>query len=491
MGLDYDFNQKNSIQFVADGFISPYKERGDYLLEFNANSLDSIIKTNSEFEQRTSNMSAGFNYRHKFNNSGKEISVNLDYLDFNENSHQNLESSTFTPAEANSISTYGLTSDNPFRAKVHSVKSDFEGKIFGNIKFSSGLQSIYSARKSSRSYSNPRNHAGNVSVNKSNFSEYINSVYTSLSKEFKALSVQAGLRYESNQTAMQQFNTGITPSPLIKLNHNNLVPSFYLSYKLDSLSANQFIFSWNSRINRPSYSSLNPSAFFFDKYTVLRGNAMLQPERSRNFQLAFHHQSKLTMALVYTRSNNIIINTYQQEGKTLVSSQANVETYSNAGFNVNSILKVFPFWTANLYGELSNFSFRDKLVKGYLDIVTYRVTGNNQFKFQRGWSGEVSGSYRSKTTFGQGIFQPIWKINASIQKKLLKDKGFFTLSGSDLFHSWVSKRNIELGEAQISVVNRNDTRQVSLSFTYKFGSENKIRQHKGGLETEKLRTGAP
>ena len=145
-----------------------------------------------------------------------------------------------------------------------------------------------------------------------------------------------------------------------------------------------------------------------------------------------------------------------------------------------------------MFSELSERVFNGTIVNNqslYYRKLSLQVSGNNQFKLNKGWSAELSGSYRTKSTFGQGYYLPIYRVNTSLQKKVLHGKGSITLSGSDIFHSWKIKREISVSNALITSTNFNDSQQANLTFTYRFGMEGKKHFNKGGLDTERGRAG--
>ncbi len=54
-----------------------------------------------------------------------------------------------------------------------------------------------------------------------------------------------------------------------------------------------------------------------------------------------------------------------------------------------------------------------------VSATTLLLNLNNQFSFQHGWSGEVSGFYRTKGVEGRVIVDPLGQGTAAISKKIL------------------------------------------------------------------------
>ena len=491
-GFDEDINENNSIGLVIDGFSGPYKENGNYLLQFAQQKPDSLIKTQSDLVRQTTDVSGNFNYQHKFNKTGQLLNISADYLNYYDNAVQNLNSNTYLPNNAAVADSYTMLTKNPFNANVYSLKADYETKLMDGIKFSTGLQSIYSIRNSSGNYFTGTNLPDDSLDSKLRYSENINAAYISFNKELKFFAIQAGLRYEQTHTKMQQFNYAGAITGLQNLNYNDLFPTVYVSYKLDTIATNNLIFSFSTRIDRPDYSSLNPFSFYFDKYTLIRGNAALQPQHTANFDLSFNHLSNFTVGAIFTKGSNSIIQYYEVSQQSLINNTININSYTYLGLYSNTAIPLLKWWKANLYGSLYEQDYSGNTPDGtYLNnkVFTALLSGNSQFKFNKDWSAELSGYYRTKTTFGQGIYLPVWRLNTSVQKKVFNGKGAFTLSGMDLLHSWKIRRDIMVDNAEIISSNSNDTRQVNLAFTYRFGASGKTYTPKTGLQTERSRAG--
>ena len=91
-----------------------------------------------------------------------------------------------------------------------------------------------------------------------------------------------------------------------------------------------------------------------------------------------------------------------------------------------------------------------------------------QFKFKKGWAAEVSGFYRSKGLEGVIYIKPMAQVNAGVSKQILKDKGSIRLNVRDIFAGGVFKGYSKYGTVDANFTNVNDSRAVSLTFTYRF-----------------------
>jgi hypothetical protein len=99
----------------------------------------------------------------------------------------------------------------------------------------------------------------------------------------------------------------------------------------------------------------------------------------------------------------------------------------------------------------------------------YYIGPNVRLNLGKGWDGEVSGNYRSKLTDAQFVLQPLWLAGAGVQKKL-STKTTLKLNVNDIFYSRINKGTINnLAQTEANWVNRGDSRNAVLSFSYRFG----------------------
>ena len=66
----------------------------------------------------------------------------------------------------------------------------------------------------------------------------------------------------------------------------------------------------------------------------------------------------------------------------------------------------------------------------------------------------------------------MYRVNASVQKKIWNGKASIRISAEDIFHSWVyHNRSISLFQSEYFQTNETDTQRVGVAFTYRFGKD--------------------
>jgi hypothetical protein len=96
------------------------------------------------------------------------------------------------------------------------------------------------------------------------------------------------------------------------------------------------------------------------------------------------------------------------------------------------------------------------------------VQAQQQFKWGKGWGAELSGFYRSKGLEGVIFIQPIGQVSAGFSKQIMKNKGSVRLNFRDIFAGSVFKGYSKYGSVDAQFKDINDSRAVSMSFTYRF-----------------------
>ena len=172
-------------------------------------------------------------------------------------------------------------------------------------------------------------------------------------------------------------------------------------------------------------------------------------------------------------------------------TKENIASKTNMGLAVSAYFPVAKFLTTNIYSNVVHDTYKGELNGGYLDVkgTTFFANISNQLKFKEGWSAEISGFYRSKGIESQIVMDPMWRLDAGLQKEVLKKKGTLKLGIRDIFASQNFTGRVNYQDIDVYIKNHHDTRTGSLTFTYRFGKplQNQQRRKTGGASDEQNR----
>ncbi len=495
-GMDFYASPKTTLGVVFSGYINPYnsisKNQND--LNNSENQIDSIVTADYISKGNSKNFSTNLNLYHKFDSAGKEFTVDLDYLDYNQPASSLLSNNYYYPDFTVRKEPSALIGNLPSTVKIYSAKTDFTFPLKRNAKLETGLKSSYVTTDNDALYQDQTSSGTVVDEGKTNhfiYKENINAAYINYNRQIKKWGLQAGLRAENTNANGHQLGNALHPDSSFTKNYINLFPTVYVSYSLND--KNTFSANYGRRIDRPDYGDLNPFYYFLDEYTYQVGNTLLQPQFSDNIEVSHTYNGFLTTTLNYSKIHHVFTDVIKQitsERKTFQTKE-NLASKTNYGIAVSANFPVTPFWSTNLYTNVNYNAYRGVLEGGNLEIhaTTFMANMNNQFKLNNGWSAELSGFYRSKGIEGEIVVNPMWRLDAGVQKLILKKKGSLKFGIRDIFNSQNFSGNINYQDIDAYIKNIRDSRTFSLTFSYRFGKPIKNQQHRrtGGASDEESR----
>ncbi|SKA10291.1 TonB-dependent receptor [Sediminibacterium ginsengisoli] len=472
-GVDYYMNQKTTLGVVVNGFINKGSEftRNTTLINDNNGMLVTRTQSTNNVHLDFKNLGLNFNLRHVFDSAGTELTADADYVHYSNLNTQYLNSSFFDNAglpKANDELLRGLI---PSSISIYSGKVDFSTKLKGDVKFEAGVKSSYVETDNDAGYANWNGSQYVTDVIRSNhflYKENINAGYINFGKQLnKKWAAQLGLRTENTNIKGNQLTTGQT----FKRDYTQVFPTLYIGYTLNE--KNQFAISYGRRIDRPNYQDLNPFMYFLDKYTYQVGNPYLNPQFSHNIELSHSFNGFLNTSLNYSATNDIIQDVFEQVDSTTTTyvKKSNIAKRQNFGISVSAGFPVTKWWRTNLYMNGNYNKFKGLVNGGQVEVDGSNFVANmqNMFTFSKGWGGEISGFYRSRSVEGVLVANEMGAVNVAVSKQVLKNKGSLKLIVRDAlytqkFSGYSRYQNVDLTLRQIR-----DSRVVTLNFTYRFG----------------------
>ena len=325
------FTQRKGQHWHSDGHENG-QETGENTayIQNSSHVVTSIVDATLSHKSNYQNGGLNLNMRHQFDSTGKELNVDLDYINYDINSHQLFQNKFYTPEWETSRPDEIIKGELPAMIRIYSGKADYSMPLKHGAKLDLGVKSSYVQSDNDAQYFLGDGGAFVVDSGRTNhflYKENINAAYANYSQQWKKWSLQAGLRVENtNATGKQYINDSS-----FKRNYTNLFPTVFLSYTLND--KNQLGLNFGRRIERPAYQDLNPFRYFLDPYTYQIGNPFLQPQFSYNVELSHTYKSLLTTTLNYTKTSNIITETLNQIDKDTVTYvyKENIANAQNIG----------------------------------------------------------------------------------------------------------------------------------------------------------------
>ena len=497
LGMDYFLDNKTTLGVVFSGYQNDETDISQsYISLKNANNVtDSLVQSFGNIHGIWSNGTVNLNFRRQFDSSGRELTADADYIYYKSGSKQLFQNYTYDP-DMNLLSSNTLSGDLPSTINIYSFKTDYTHPFRNDFKLEAGLKTSFVSTDNKANYYDVNGDVYTPDTTKTNYFVYhenINAAYINLTKKYGKWNLQAGLRIENTNYDGHQFGNIYTVNnndSSFKKSYVNAFPTAYITYDLNS--NNSFNLNFGRRIDRPDYGDLNPFLFFLDEYTYQAGNPYLQPQLSTNIELSHTYKNKFTTTLNYSNTQNFFAETFEQDGHATIVRRGNIGRRENGGLAVSLNLPLTKWWNTTIYLNVNYNHFTGELYGENLDVSAVTGMGNmtNQFKFTNGWSAELSGWYRTSGIEGQIMVQPLGQTSAAIAKQIMKEKASLKLGLRDIFYTQQVRGTIDFQETEATFHNTRDSRQLSLTFTYRFGKAIKGQQnnhHSGGADDESNR----
>jgi iron complex outermembrane receptor protein len=497
MGMDYFLDSKTTLGIVLSGYQDNESDISQsYITLKDANNIpDSLVQSFGNIHSLWTNGTINLNFKRQFDSSGREITADLDYIYYRSSSDQLFQNNTYDP-DMNPVSSSVLSGDLPSVIKIYSFKTDYSHPLQHDLKLEAGLKTSFVATDNKANYFDVTGNEYTPDTTKTNYFVYhenINAAYINLIKKYRKWNFQAGLRIENTNYDGHQYGNIYTVNnndSSFKRSYVNAFPTAYITYQLND--KNTFNFNFGRRIDRPDYGDLNPFLFFLDEYTYQAGNPYLQPQISTNIELSHTYHNFLTTTLNYSNTENFFAETFQQDGHATIVRRGNIGRRENGGIAVSLNMPVTKWWNTTIYVNANYNHFTGILYGDNLNVSDVQGMGNmtNMFRFSKGWSAELSGWYRTRGIEGQVFIQPMGQTSAAIAKQIMKEKASLKMGLRDIFYTQQAKGTIDFQETEATFHNTRDSRQLSLTFTYRFGktvqgSQNS--RHSGGADDESNR----
>jgi len=495
IGLDYYLNDKTTIGLTVNGNLSKsteYSAITGRIVDREQAPLSTVLADNKSVNT-FKNAGFNLNFRHDFDSTGRNLTADLDYVTYTTRVDQHYINYIYGP-DGGLNYDQTLSGQLPSSINIYAFKSDYSQPLPYKISLSAGIKSSYTKTDNVASYFNTQDNITTPDYNRSNhfrYEEMINAAYLNLNRNFGRLSVQTGLRGELTRSDGHQLGNAQKPASSFLRHYNNLFPTAYLSYKLDSAAKHQVTFSYGRRIDRPFYQDLNPFISPLDKFTYYVGNPYLKPSFTNNLELSYIFNNLLTVTLYYNKTKDEINETIEIRDGIYYSMPGNIGQSEIAMLNANLNLPVGKWFTTSVYTELGHTKYRSRLFDTQLSSAGnyFFITSTNTFDLGKGWSAELSGDYISNMVSSQFTLGDAGFFTIGVRKKFMKDKAMVRVVVNDVLYTRLHRGVINnLQNTYADYHSKADSRFISFTLSYKFGKVFEQRDHKGnGSESERGR----
>lgn len=490
---DFFINKKNVIGVILSGFDRSSEENSDDAITGNTLSRNGnlIEKTATSIDNNDSfrTLYANLNYTLTVKD-GQELTLNADYGRYS-TIQKSLQENVFT--DINGAPTKDATlfrSNSDQLIEIYTAKADYEQVIFKNYKFEAGVKWATSLTNNDLQRDDKIGETWVPNQNLSSLFGYQENVYASylsLARQFgPKWSVKAGLRAEITDATGDWISSDTTTHKV----YTDLFPTFFVGYTPSKDF--RFGLSYTKRVNRPRFFQLNPFRIYVDANSSVEGNPELMPQYGHMLSLSLGYKQHYSLNLIGQMINGVIIqNPYfnvQTGEKMLKWENFGTQAFYGGSFSISEL--PLTKWlvlnaNANLLGvsnTTEGFKSSSIYANGYL---------NATLLLPKSYKIELTGSVQSGIPYGYFKVKPSGDVNLGVKKSLFDNKGTIALNITDIFKTRRNRASLNSDMLDNYYFTSNyNSRQITISFQYRFGKGKVVKARKVGNNEEASRTGA-
>lgn len=473
LGADYFINDKHTIGILWKGSSAPYTTNSESnSVNYNTvqQKMGSVNSKNPQ-DNTSGNNAYNLNYRFKIDTNGRELGIDLDKVGYDNSKTEQYFNSYFDAADNRIGDVVNLRNKGFGDVSIYAVKLDYVHPFSKTLKAEAGYKSSWVNTSSDVRFDSLKT-AGWINdpkrTNRFNYRENINALYLSFSQSFKQLELKAGLRAE--QTLGNGFSSGNEEK--IDRKYWQLFPTFFASWKVSE--NHQIQGSYARRINRPSYTSLNPFAFYSDPYTALKGNPLLLPSFSNNFEINYNIKNFRVLSLSYAKSTDVISEVIYQndQSKESISVEENLGRAQNIYIATGSPFDITKWWNNNTELSIAYDDVKSPLQGGNYNSHKFSWSVNSEQTFNLPKDLQLTYTFFYSSPSVSGLFRSLesYGMNVSARKTFMNKKATVSLKLNDVFDTNKFRANLRYNNVNTYWQNQWESRKINLSLSYKFGN---------------------
>ena len=476
LGMDWSVSENGTIGVLAKINQGDEIDFNDNVTSITGDNMPGFEKLQVDTDGSTDYMSNTYNinYTQKLTEKGLKLSLDADYSDYlNERSFV-YDNFFLNNNNEPVLDPYILRNDQRIAIDIFASTADLTIPITESINVETGIKFSQVTTESNTHFESKDMDgvwvAEPLRSNDFIYDEDVYAAYVNGTFSILDIMVQAGLRVEHTESLGNSMTTG----SVVPRSYTNAFPSLSLSKQLGE--KHNLSFSYSRRLERPNYRKLNPFEDYLDQYTFQRGNPFLNPQYSNSFGLNYALGNSLFVAANYSHTTDAITDILIQNSETNTTFQTNENVDDTRSYSLTlSAPKVWTeWWTSRINATGFYNDFISALSDGsQLDNSSFgaQLNLNNEIQLPGGVNMELSGSYQSKLVYGQLTIEPRGSLDVGFSKRVLDGKGNLRLSVSDILFTSNSEVYVDQSNINLFVDQRNDTRRVTINFSYNFGNE--------------------
>jgi len=494
-GFDYNMSDRTSLSFSGNLSIRDNKRIEDLNYEFFKQSqmTGTSVRNSTQFEDDLG-YELNADFKHQFKREGEELTGNASYGRDKEDGTNDF-SQNYTDGRK-ATSRKNVTSED---GKNINLQLDYVLPFSEVSKFEAGYRS--QIRKSfdtqfSRSLDSIGNYVPDYRIsNDFDFTSTVHAIYANYQNKLTdKIGYQIGLRgeqFELKSTYFSKDPAAVETESNAKQKFFRLYPTLFLTYDVGE-NGDKVQFSYSRRVQRARGWQVNPFLNVSDDLNYRQGNPNLKPEDVHSLEMSFAKtfgKVNLISSAYFNHASEVIQPfVYKIEDGRTYSRWENMTSRNLSGFEFISKInatKDFDF-TFNLnlihiqYNANSDYDIKERKDFAY----NANLTAN--YRFTPTFSAQMRGEYNSSRVMAQGQMNAMKGMDLALKKDVFKKKASIMLNVRDVFNSRKMNGVTETAQLISDFEHRWMKRMVTLSLSYRFGSQDLNKSKKKVSNTNEM-----
>jgi len=494
-GFDYNMSDRTSLSFSGNLSIRDNKRIEDLNYEFFKQSqmTGTSVRNSTQFEDDLG-YELNADFKHQFKREGEELTGNASYGRDKEDGTNDF-SQNYTDGRK-ATSRKNVTSED---GKNINLQLDYVLPFSEVSKFEAGYRS--QIRKSfdtqfSRSLDSIGNYVPDYRIsNDFDFTSTVHAIYANYQNKLTdKIGYQIGLRgeqFELKSTYFSKDPVAVETESNAKQKFFRLYPTLFLTYDVGE-NGDKVQFSYSRRVQRARGWQVNPFLNVSDDLNYRQGNPNLKPEDVHSLEMSFAKtfgKVNLISSAYFNHASEVIQPfVYKIEDGRTYSRWENMTSRNLSGFEFISKInatKDFDFtFNLNLI-QIQYNANPDYDIKERKDFA-YNANLTANYRFTPTFSAQVRGEYNSSRVMAQGQMNAMKGMDLALKKDVFKKKASIMLNVRDVFNSRKMNGVTETSQLISNFEHRWMKRMVTLSLSYRFGSQDLNKSKKKESNTNEM-----
>lgn len=306
--------------------------------------------------------------------------------------------------------------------------------------------------------------------------------YSSFTKKWDKWQLKTGLRGE--YTGIKTSSSGVGNE---KQSYFKLFPTLYIKHDIND--DQDLVLSYGKRIERPSYSWMNPAKSYYSLFSYFKGDPDLKPAINHVFTLSYDYK-EWSAELIYMKEikPSMEISFQEEENKMLVYNYTNIDKRQQIGIELNTPYKIGDWLVLNSYlvvgyKEDYFYGIDNKLYKNDVFGMRGRLFASVNLDKKSNWKAMAIYNYSTRDIQGTFRISSYQRTDLIMSRDFIKNKLSANLYVYNIFGSDRQIISTNYANQNNYFKDYSDTQGFAISLKYNFGN-NKVKHDLKDIDFE-------